>query len=48
MWSRNEVDIDLISKSMAINLNVFGPLMKCRVVCYEDDILVIIEDRHRT
>ena len=36
MWSRNEAKIDMMLNSMTINLNMFGVLIKCRVVRNED------------
>ena len=42
MWCTNE-KTDMVSNSMTINLNMFGALMICMVVCNEDGSLVVIE-----
>ena len=46
MWSRYEIGNDLMSNSMIVNLNMFGPFMKSMVVNDKDGNLVVTKHEH--
>ena len=48
MWKIVEARNDLILNRMAINIDMFGPHMKNRVVRNENGSLVVIGERHMT